>query len=185
MLSFYSTAFIVAPVSNSRVFRIVFCLMTSCLFGLPRYLATEVYGSTCENLDLNGIHVGPETGNSGRRLFMGLGDDQSMQMQEMHHWMRSAEERLAQKSCRKRGRSHLRSRTRDSRSPNSRERHPRKRSRSKEWKRSPSPVGGEALPPGRGEVRSPAEEGVPLQEESELLTTMMMGGNKGLWVGRL
>ncbi|MED6125197.1 hypothetical protein PIB30_066415 [Stylosanthes scabra] len=49
------------------------------------------------------------------------------------------EERLAQKSCRKRGRSHSRSGTRDSRSPNSRERHPRKRSRSKEWKRSPSP----------------------------------------------
>ncbi|MED6180190.1 hypothetical protein PIB30_008048 [Stylosanthes scabra] len=60
-----------------------------------------------ENLDhdLDGDQVGPETGNSGRRVFVGLGDDQSKQTQEMRHWMRSVEERLAQKSSTKRGRS--------------------------------------------------------------------------------
>ncbi|MED6216254.1 hypothetical protein PIB30_005842 [Stylosanthes scabra] len=91
-----------------------------------------------ENLDFDGIHVGLETGTSGRRLFMGLGDDQSIQMQEMRHWMQSVEERLAQKSCRKRGRSHSRSETRDSRIQSSRERHPRKRQRSQERLRSRS-----------------------------------------------
>ncbi|MED6192902.1 hypothetical protein PIB30_014237 [Stylosanthes scabra] len=66
------------------------------------------------DLDLDGDQVGPETGNSGRRVFAGLGDDQSKQTQEMRHWMRSVKERLAQKSSRKRGRSRSRSRTRDS-----------------------------------------------------------------------
>ncbi|MED6185795.1 hypothetical protein PIB30_060566 [Stylosanthes scabra] len=64
-----------------------------------------------ENLDLDGDQAGPETGNSGCRVFMGLGDDQSRQTQEMRHWIRSVEDRLVQKHSRKRGRSRSRSGT--------------------------------------------------------------------------
>ncbi|MED6162991.1 hypothetical protein PIB30_075721 [Stylosanthes scabra] len=44
-----------------------------------------------EILDLDGDQASPETGNSGCRVFVGLGDDRSRQAQEMHHWMRSVE----------------------------------------------------------------------------------------------
>ncbi|MED6164782.1 hypothetical protein PIB30_093502, partial [Stylosanthes scabra] len=79
-----------------------------------------------EILDLDGDQEGPKIGNSGRRVFVGLGDDQSRQTQEMRHWMRSVEDRLARNFSRKRGRSRSRSGTRDSRSPSSREPHPRR-----------------------------------------------------------
>ncbi|MED6213734.1 hypothetical protein PIB30_096136 [Stylosanthes scabra] len=92
-----------------------------------------------ENLDLDGDQAGPETGNSGRRVFVGLGDDQSKQTQEMRHWMRLVEERLAQKPPRKRGCFRSRSGTRDSRSPSFREHHPRRRRRSTTPRRSRTP----------------------------------------------
>ncbi|MED6114443.1 hypothetical protein PIB30_080248 [Stylosanthes scabra] len=93
----------------------------------------------CEILDLDGDQEGSEIGNSGRRVFVGLGDDQSRQTQEMRHWMRSVEDRLARNFSKKRGRSRSRSGTQDSQSPSSRECHPRRRSRSRERKRSPTP----------------------------------------------
>ncbi|MED6136724.1 hypothetical protein PIB30_058451 [Stylosanthes scabra] len=92
-----------------------------------------------EILDLDGDQEGPEIENSGRRAFLGIGDDQSRQMQEMHHWMRSVEDRLARNFSRKRGRSRSRSGTWDSRNPSSKKRHPRRRSRSRERRRSPTP----------------------------------------------
>ncbi|MED6114411.1 hypothetical protein PIB30_080003 [Stylosanthes scabra] len=114
-----------------------------------------------EILNLDGDQEGLEIGNSRRRVFVGLGDDQSRQTQEMRHWMRSVEDRLAQNFSRKRGRFRSRSRTRDSQSPSSRERHPQRSSRSRERRRSPTPRRRRSHSPGRRRSPTPRRSRTP------------------------